>query len=215
MSNHIVVDICMYRDPAMLDCMYVETMKDMQYNPDYAKMFRGRPARYVLPLDIDFSNVKVDKNLVKLNGIKAKAYLNADNLVIVKPEKLCNLGCETPRIYYEKYLGKCYRYFYAISSDVDADFPGKIIKVDILTKTTKTWYEDNCYPSEPIFVSSPDPKSEDDGVILAAMVWGGNDTNHVGIIIIDAISFEEIGRAEFFTPSPVPKCLHGWFVHTS
>lgn len=26
-GNYIVLDICCYRDPAMLDCMYIETMK--------------------------------------------------------------------------------------------------------------------------------------------------------------------------------------------
>ena len=55
-------------------------------------------------------------------------------------------------------------------------------------------------------------QGEDDGVILSAMVWGGTDTNHVGIIVLDAKSFREIGRVEFETPSPVPKCLHGWFL---
>jgi len=44
----------------------------------------------------------------------------------VCPEKLCNLGCETPRINDLK-IGKKYRFFYAISSDVDAENPGTVI----------------------------------------------------------------------------------------
>lgn len=44
------------------------------------------------------------------------------------------------------------------------------------------------------------------------MVWGGEDTNHTGLIILDAKTFVEIGRAEFQTPTPVPKTLHGWFL---
>ena len=39
---------------------------------------------------------------------------------------LCQLGCETPRINYEVYNGHPYRYFYAISSDVDAENPGTV-----------------------------------------------------------------------------------------
>lgn len=35
----------------MLDCMYVEAMENMQRLPDYAKMFRGKPLRFVLPLN--------------------------------------------------------------------------------------------------------------------------------------------------------------------
>ncbi|XP_050504093.1 carotenoid isomerooxygenase isoform X1 [Diabrotica virgifera virgifera] len=210
-ENHLVLDICMYNDPAMLDCMYVEAMKTMQTNPDYAKMFRGRPGRFVLPLNSN-SNTDKTKNLVGIKNTRAKAYYMSDGNIFVKPEKLCDLGCETPRIHYEKYLGKPYKYFYAISSDVDSEIPGTLIKVDVESKTTKTWGEPNCYPSEPIFVPNPEPKSEDDGVVISAMVWGEEDTNHVGLLVLDGESFIELGRAEFHTPSPAPKCLHGWFL---
>lgn len=47
---HVILDICTYKDPSMLDCMYIESMKDMQTNPDYANMFRAKPLRFVLPL---------------------------------------------------------------------------------------------------------------------------------------------------------------------
>lgn len=55
-------------------------------------------------------------------------------------------------------------------------------------------------------------QTEDDGVVVAAMVWGGGDTNHTGLVILDAKTLTEIGRAEFRTPGPVPKTLHGWFL---
>ncbi|XP_072388973.1 carotenoid isomerooxygenase isoform X1 [Diabrotica undecimpunctata] len=210
-ENYLVLDICMYNDPAMLDCMYIETMKSMQTNSDYAKMFRGRPGRFVLPLNPNLNTGKTT-NLIGIKNTKAEAYYMSDGNIFVKPEKLCDLGCETPRIHYEKYLGKPYKYFYAISSDVDTEIPGTLIKVDVESKTTKTWGEPNCYPSEPIFVPSPEPKSEDDGVVLSAMVWGEEDTNHVGLLVLDGESFTELGRAEFNTPSPAPKCLHGWFL---
>lgn len=34
----------------------------------------------------------------------------------------------------------------------------QLIKVDIKTRTKMTWCEENVYPSEPIFVPSPDAK---------------------------------------------------------
>lgn len=34
----------------------------------------------------------------------------------------------------------------------------QLIKVDTQTGTSKTWSEVNVFPSEPIFVSSPDPQ---------------------------------------------------------
>lgn len=43
------------------------------------------------------------------------------------------------------------------------------------------------------------------------MIWGHNKTNHVGLLILDAHTWQEIGRSEFETPGPTPKCLHGWF----
>ncbi|XP_050089523.1 carotenoid isomerooxygenase isoform X1 [Anopheles aquasalis] len=253
-EGHVVLDICCYKDPAMLNCMYVETMRDMQNNPDYAKMFRGRPLRFVLPLQKQKSagkgssklprGVSVDdaswtdmwqhladgaekespaddrqspaaglvlQNLVRLAGTKATAYVMPNRTIFCKPELLCDLGCETPRIYYECHLGRPYRYFYAISSDVDASNPGTLIKVDVVSKSRLTWCEENVYPSEPIFVAGPDPQSEDDGVVLAAMVWGREEENRAGLLVLDAKTFTELGRCEFTTPGPVPKCLHGWF----
>ena len=57
---------------------------------------------------------------------KATAHKLANGDIFVKPELLCDLGCETPRLNYECCLGREYRYFYAISSDVDLDNPGTV-----------------------------------------------------------------------------------------
>lgn len=249
-EDQLVIDICCYKDPAMLNCMYIEAMKGMQQNPDYAKMFRGRPLRFVLPLlysskskispvrtpmspktissiflsfenaekegnDKDSNRSVTTENLVTLRNSKAEAYRMPDKSIFCKPELLCDLGCETPRVYYEEHLGLDYQYFYAISSDVDAENPGTLIKVDVVNKTRQTWCEDNCYPSEPIFVPSPDPKSEDDGVVLSALVWGRDIENRVGLLALCAKTWTELGRCEFDTPGPVPKCLHGWFAPVS
>lgn len=231
-DNHIVLDICCYRDPEMLNCMYIDSMKAMQQNRDYAKMFRGRPLRFVLPLkkttksksllsfkeyfsksteDSEFSVTK-PFNLVELKNSNAEAYHMPNGSIFCKPELLCDLGCETPRINYEKNLGLEYQFFYAISSDVDAENPGTLIKVDNYNKTKLTWCDNNCYPSEPIFVASPGANTEDDGVILASMLWGRGNENRVGLLVLDAKTMTELGRCEFIDlPGPVPKCLHGWF----
>lgn len=231
-DNHVVLDISCYHDPEMLNCMYIESMRNMQNNPDYAKMFRGRPLRFVLPLlrptkpksltslrvffskSLNDANDSGDlsNNLVKLKDSCAAAFSLPDGSIFCKPELLCNLGCETPRINYEKNLGVDYQFFYAISSDVDAENPGTLIKVDVHNKTKLTWCENNCYPSEPIFIPSPDSQTEDDGVVLASMVWGRGEENRVGLLVLDAKTWTELGRSEFNNlPGPVPKCLHGWF----
>ncbi|XP_066996131.2 carotenoid isomerooxygenase [Anabrus simplex] len=207
-DEHVVVDLCCYRDPSMLDCMYVEAMKGIQKNPDYARMFRGRPLRFVFPLT---HSREQEKNLVTLKSSDARAFCLPNGQIFAQPELLCSLGCETPRINYDRYMGRPYRYFYAISSDVDLDNPGTLIKVDTFSRTKKTWSENNIFPSEPIFVPHPDGKEEDDGVILSSLVWGQGEENRAGLLILDAKTWTEIARAEFITPSPVPKCLHGWF----
>jgi carotenoid isomerooxygenase len=54
-------------------------------------------------------------------------------------------------------------------------------------------------------------QNEDDGVVLSALVWGKGLEREVGILVLDASTWQELSRATFITPSPVPKCLHGWF----
>ncbi|KAL0880658.1 hypothetical protein ABMA27_001877 [Loxostege sticticalis] len=187
----LVVDLCAYKDPKALDAMYISAIETMQSNAEYAEWFRGRPKRLELPLA-------------------------ATTVVHVRPRLLADLGCETPRIHYDAFNGRPYRYFYAISSDVDAEYPGTVIKVDTLTGETLTWSSSDCYPSEPVFVPSPDAKSEDDGVVMCALVWGGDDSaasaRRVGLLLLCARTLRQLALAVFHTPSPAPKCLHGWFL---
>lgn len=68
----------------------------------------------------------VNENPISVNTKNDRSYVN--------PEVLCDLGCETPRINDYK-IGKKYRFFYAISSDVDAENPGTVIIDNILINT--------------------------------------------------------------------------------
>ncbi|KAE8742800.1 hypothetical protein FOCC_FOCC011658 [Frankliniella occidentalis] len=186
--GEVVVDICCYKDPAMISCMYIDALQDAQQNPDYARLFRGRPLRFVLPLAAGAQQLAGGR---------------------VQPRPLCDLGCETPRIH-PRLTSRPYRFFYAISADVDADNPGTLIKVDTWTGSCATWGEAGLYPSEPIFIPRPDGQAEDDGVLLCALVWGDDD-RRAGLLVVDAQAMVELGRTEFTAPSQVPKCLHGWF----
>lgn len=57
---------------------------------------------------------------------KPAAHRLLDGRIFVKPELLCDVGCETPRINTDFHLGKEYRYFYAISCDMDLNNPGTV-----------------------------------------------------------------------------------------
>lgn len=211
-DGHVVIDICCYKNAKMLDCMYIEALKNAQSDPNYAALFRGRPKRFVLPLNPK-EGVKGNLNSYIYSESQAHWLNRSDKsqaTVFIRPDELCSLGCETPRINYDVYNGMPYRYFYAISSDVDADNPGTLIKVDTLEKKCWTWAEKGLYASEPVFIPHPDAKSEDDGVVLASLIWG-NEECRAGLLILDASSWTEVGRTEFKTSSPVPKCLHGYF----
>ena len=39
--GEVVVDICSYDSPAMMDCMFIDKLQTAQTNPDYAPQFRG------------------------------------------------------------------------------------------------------------------------------------------------------------------------------
>lgn len=141
----------------------------MQFTPNYADLFRSRPLRFVLPLKTKIGKnwQNNETNLVTLPNTKAFAhYINDDDVIQSFPELLCNIGCETPRINYAEYIGRKYKYFYAICCDVDAEYPGLIIKVDVEDKSNQVWREVNCYPSEPIFVPSPNAIVSIWGLIL-------------------------------------------------
>ncbi|XP_020278000.1 carotenoid isomerooxygenase isoform X2 [Pseudomyrmex gracilis] len=253
-KEYIVLDICCYRDSKMLEYMYIDSMKNMHKNGDFARLFRARPLRFVFPMKQPSVDTPPQQNLITIetvyqnsesyrnnNGVsdfdvvrnsdvieysveakhwqnehrnalrkKPTAHRLSDGRIFVKPELLCDVGCETPRINADFHLGREYRYFYAISCDMDLENPGTLIKVDIFQKTKKTWQEKGVYPSEPIFVPNPNGTNEDDGVILSSLVWAEKETR-VGLLILDAVTMTEIARATFDTPGPVPKCLHGWF----
>ena len=60
--------------------------------------------------------------------------------------------------------------------------------------TIKRYERPKCTPSEPIFIPRPDSMKEDDGVVLVIELDGVKGQS--ALVVIDAQSFEEIGRAE-------------------
>lgn len=84
-NDHIVVDICCYRDPSVLDCMYIDAMKNMQQTANYANMFRSRPLRFVLPtyaLASDENNAEPQQSnwtTFLRNAMRCPTHLNKNN----------------------------------------------------------------------------------------------------------------------------------------
>ncbi|KAJ8397211.1 hypothetical protein AAFF_G00440450 [Aldrovandia affinis] len=119
-------------------------------------------------------------------------------------------GLEFPQINYAAYNTRPYRYFYGCGfRHLVGD---SLIKMDLLDKTMKVWQSEGLYPSEPVFVPSPDGVEEDDGAILSVVITPTVE-NGTFLLVLDAKTFEELGRAE--VPVNIPYGFHGAFNTTA
>lgn len=118
---------------------------------------------------------------------------------------------EFPRIN-EEYDGHPYRFVY-LADARDAMLINEIrplYKVDVNSKEIWHWSEEGCYPGELVFVAAPDAKEEDEGVVLAVVLDAENFRSF--LLVLDAKSFEEIGRAA--VAHVIPAGLHGQYFPT-
>jgi beta,beta-carotene 9',10'-dioxygenase len=120
---------------------------------------------------------------------------------------ISDVAIELPRIHYEQRNTKDYQFVYGIGTDRPTEFSNQLVKLNIQNGIAKTWFEENSYPGEPVFVRKPDAKDEDEGVILS-VVLNANKGNSF-LLVLDAGSFEEIARAE--VPHSIPFGFHGQF----
>ena len=98
-GGYIVIDIALYKNPHMLHCMSLTALQTAQSDASYAKRFRGKPHRFVLPLS---PNMRSNSNLVNLPYTTAKAHVDQHGHIRLTPQQLCHVGCETPTINYNR-----------------------------------------------------------------------------------------------------------------
>ena len=108
-----------------------------------------------------------------------------------------------------KYACKPSRYIYGVSDRGNSVFLDGLIKFDTQTQTAKARIVHAQSPGEPIFVADPEGKEEDDGVLLSVALDGTKGKSY--LLVLDAKSFEEVGRAEIW--SVVGFGFHGHHVH--
>lgn len=212
-DGHVVLDLSCYNDAELVKGLMVNYMMKLKKDKIKTNMLNSRVLRFVMPLNVPKEEDIGKRNIITLEGTEAEAFIKSDGTVFCVPEVICDTPLEFGTIWYNKYLGKYYKYFYGVGYDVHAEYPCTLIKVDVETKTKKIWKEQNAYPSEPLFIPSNDAKSEDDGVVIASVTYGGSESNRVTLLVLDAITFKELGRCEFKDLSdPVTKTFHGWFL---
>jgi carotenoid cleavage dioxygenase-like enzyme len=115
---------------------------------------------------------------------------------------------ELPNFDYRRYnMRDGYRYVYAVSIHPQQrqGFYNQLLKVDVETGATQTWYQPGCYPGEPIFVGKPGRAAQDDGVILSVVLDARAGASF--LLVLDAHSFDELARAEI--PHAVLFGYHG------
>uniref|UniRef100_F7F493 Carotenoid-cleaving dioxygenase, mitochondrial n=1 Tax=Ornithorhynchus anatinus TaxID=9258 RepID=F7F493_ORNAN len=212
----VVIDLCCQDDGETLGIYQLQNLRKSGQGLDevYNSAARTFPRRFVLPLDA-FLDAPTGENLSPLTYSTAKAMRGEDGKIWCCPENLHHEdleeegGLEFPQINYSRCNSQRYRFFYGCGfRHLVGD---SLIKVDVETKKLKVWREDGFYPSEPVFVPAPGASEEDGGVILS-MVVTPNQNESAFLLVLDAETFEELGRAE--VPVQMPYGFHGIFVPT-
>ncbi|XP_017290035.1 beta-carotene oxygenase 1, like [Kryptolebias marmoratus] len=206
-DGHVVFDIITYKDSNLYDMFYLhnirqETSSFIETNKEFSQPVCQR---FVLPLSVQKESPK-GTNLVTLTDTTAQAVMQEDGSIYCRPDTLF-IGLELPGINYN-FNSRKYRYFYGSRIEW-SPHPNKIAKVDIITRTHMEWQQENCYPSEPVFVAFPGAEEEDDGVILSSIVSSDPNISPF-LLVLNAKTFEETARASI--PAPVHIDLHGLFI---
>ena len=145
----------------------------------------------------------------KVPPMQFKRYHLRLGLSTVTGETICDQQFDLPRINYDQSIGKFYRFTYGVGPHLDYpnDYSNRLVKVNTQTGDSWIWYQEGCYPGEPLFVGRPGAEAEDDGVVLSVIVDGKHEKGF--LLILDGQSFQEIARAEL--PHITPYGLHGMF----
>lgn len=210
----IVIDLCCQDDGRSLDLYQLQNLRKAGEGLDqvYELKAKSFPRRFVLPLDVSVDAAE-GKNLSPLSYSSASAVKQGDGEIWCSPENLHHEdleeegGIEFPQINYGRFNGKKYSFFYGCGfRHLVGD---SLIKVDVTNKTLRVWREEGFYPSEPVFVPVPGADEEDSGVILSVVITPNQSESNF-LLVLDAKSFTELGRAE--VPVQMPYGFHGTFV---
>ncbi|XP_049582717.1 beta-carotene oxygenase 2b [Syngnathus scovelli] len=216
-DGYLIIDMCASDDGHAITNYNIQNLRKSGEELDevYNTMCRVFPRRFVLPLNVD-NTTPFKQNLNTLPNSSATALRIGKKKVFCTHEDLHGEdlheygGLEFPQINYSKYNTRPYRYFYGCGfRHLVGD---TLIKMDLQGKHMKVWEQPGLYPSEPVFIPTPDATEEDDGVILSVVITPNKDKSTF-LLALDAKTFEELGRAE--VPVNIPYGFHGTFKATA
>lgn len=123
----------------------------------------------------------------------------------IQTEILAETLLELPRLYYQRYNTKPYKYVYGVGFHYSEPIP--LQKIDVSSGAILEWKESGALAGEPVFVPSPHGEAEDDGILLSVVT--SPLENRSFLLILRAQDMQEIGRAE--VNHLIPYGLHGMF----
>ncbi len=120
-------------------------------------------------------------------------------------ERLIDPPLELAQINYARCNERPYRYAWGVGDE--SDWIDRIVRADVLERTSTHWHEPGCWPGEPVFVSPPEGTDEDDGVLLSVVLDGRSNGSF--LLVLDAADLRELARAQ--VPHHIPFSFHGRF----
>jgi len=180
-DGEVVVDLAAYRDASSIQKFYLDRLR-AEVQQDEAPS-DGEFRRYRLPLSRPGTSVNY--------------------------ELLSEQAIELPTINYRRYNASEYGVAYGVGTGQQdsGSFINQLLRVDTRQHITKAWHEEGCYPGEPVFAESPEARAEDDGVVLSVVLDARKGNSF--LLVLNAATFEEIGRAE--VPHHIPFGFHGQY----
>ncbi|XP_046876932.1 beta,beta-carotene 9',10'-oxygenase-like [Hypomesus transpacificus] len=212
-DDFLVLDMCSSDSGEAINNYLIQNLRQSGEALDlvYNNMNKVFPRRFVLPLNVS-ADTPSDENLnTRPSSLATAVKMNKDKVFCLHEDlhgnDLCEYGgLEFPQINYSRCNTRPYRFFYGCGfRHLVGD---SLLKMDLEDKTLKVWYQKGFFPSEPVFVPSPDALDEDDGVILSVVLTPSED-KATFLLVLDAKTFEELGRAA--VPVNIPYGFHGTF----
>jgi len=125
----------------------------------------------------------------------------------LRGRQVADAGLELPQIHEAAHRARPYRFIWGVGQGDGAPFPDEIVRIDTETGRARRWREPGCHPGEPVFVPRPEAEAENDGVLLSVVLDGRAERSF--LLVLDAASLEEIGRAT--VSHHIPFGFHGSF----
>ena len=190
----IVTDVPCYNDLDVLKKLYYNNMKStsqgaLDYLGDNINRARPKMVRWKLPGVSGEETISINSPIKK-----------AERVFTVPSSHTVELPTFNP-----KYAPKPCRYIFGVGDERLSTFVDSLVKFDSETKAAKKWRVHAHSPGEAIFLPNPEGKDEDDGTLLSVVLDGTKGKSY--LLVLDAKTFTEIGRAEM--ERVVPFGFHG------